>query len=569
MAAALAEPFVYSCKAGGALGGYNEAEQLPFQEVLVGFLIYARRMLEAKAQNAIAILQPSAIAALERELLSHLSFLASLTLGHAFYDFRFRRAPLSAFESLWVEQKPSREIYEAFVRHMRRSGLRKLLYRYPVLGRLLAQSVEFWVQSTTNLCKRFLSDFSSLKSFWGWKVECPQQSLVGVKLGLSDRHNRGETVSECVLQTGERVIYKPRTVSGEAAFSNFVQWLNAQGLSLKLSSLRALDRISYGWVGYVQAKPCSCDSEVERFYSRAGMLLAAIHVLGVTDIHCENLIASGEFPVIVDLETLLNERVVHGQVRPPSVITTGMLPQLPKLPDRREPDASALGADIRRDSGIRFPVWTSINTDQMMLSEGASLESEIHRVQIGKRLPSVMEYLQSFQNGFREAYLCILKNRSSLLSRASLMQEFENLELRVMVRDSETYARIQMHLLRPEFLEDGVDRSIEIEWLARPLCASGIPLKGRAGIYAHECTAMERLDIPHFTTSAWRRIGHAPDSEDLLAFGGRRDSSVLRRRLLTLSPSDCKKQLKLIGQSLTRRFTEDVAIRHSPRSKLL
>ena len=42
---------------------------------------------------------------------------------------------------------------------------------------------------------------------------------------------------------------------------------------------------------------------------------------------------------------------------------------------------------------------------------------------------------------------------------------------------------MHLHLLYPEYLEDELDRSIELEWLARPLCIRSKPSPGRVAVY--------------------------------------------------------------------------------------
>jgi lantibiotic modifying enzyme len=96
---------------------------------------------------------------------------------------------------------------------------------------------------------------------------------------------------------------------------------------------------------------------------------------------------------------------------------------------------------------------------------------------------------------------------------------FDDLGLRILVRSTTTYTRLHLHLMHPEFLKDGVDRSIELEWFARPLSGTTTPPKGRKLLYERERLAMENLDIPHFATSNWRSMEHEPYDEDL-HFGG-------------------------------------------------
>src|SRR5262249_24058858 len=155
-----------------------------------------------------------------------------------------------------------------------------------------------WIDFTASFCWTFLSDFGRLRNRFSLNAEHPVGAITSVQAGVSDRHFGGRTVTECVLHTGERVIYKPRSVAGEAAFYRFVAWLNAHGLPYGLKVIHELDQGSHGWMEAVPAIACRTDSEVERFYARAGVLLAVLHVLAVTDVHWENFIASGEYPVV-------------------------------------------------------------------------------------------------------------------------------------------------------------------------------------------------------------------------------------------------------------------------------
>jgi type 2 lantibiotic biosynthesis protein LanM len=518
----------------------------PFQDAFTGFTNFAlRRLLEEPASAA---LSPTALSALERDLICHLSFLANLTLGREFYSFRLDRVPLSAFESIWTDQERGAEIYSTFVEHLRNGGWHDLLSRFPVLARLLAQSTLLWVQAAENLCRRFRDDFNLLRRYFSWKAVTWHGAIAAVSPGLSDRHFGGQTVCECVLSTGERVIYKPRPLPGESDFYLFVEWLNEHGFPLELKAMRVLDQKSHGWMEAAAATPCGSPEQVERFYYRFGAMLAVLHALGATDIHCENVIASGEHPIIADLEMLLCLSPAEARGRRPSVIYTGVLPR------GRGTDASAVGAESILDSGLRFPEWKYPNSDRMMLTRSSRQEKTHHRVCIHDEFPPIVEHMQNFRRGFRRAYVFLMNIRGKILADRVLLANFDSEPRRVLVRDSATYASIHLHLLHPEYMEEGLARSIEIEWLARPVCASVRPSMSRFLVYEHERRQMEMLDIPHFDTAAWRRFGHAKGSPEMLIQGGSRDSKALRNRLNSFSPEDCRYQLQVINRSIRARY---------------
>jgi hypothetical protein len=241
-----------------------------FEEVLRPFVSHGRRTLIRSARGAIRALAPGAFDTLEQELVRHLAFVASLAIGCEYYEFRFARAPLAAFEPLWSRQPPSTRIYDAFVRHMDQGGLASLLCRHPVLARLVAQSVEQWVESSADLCRRFSADFRRLRPFFGWRLERPEAAITHIRPALSDRHHGGRAVAECILATGERVVYKPRSVGHEVAFYGFVEWLNLQNAPLALRAVRALDCGTHGWVESVPSVPCRSEAGVERFSCARG-----------------------------------------------------------------------------------------------------------------------------------------------------------------------------------------------------------------------------------------------------------------------------------------------------------
>src|ERR1051325_8241962 len=75
------------------------------------------------------------------------------------------------------------------------------------------------------------------------------------------------------------------------------------------SSMKIIDRGTYGWAEFIAAAGCQTEEELERFYERQGGYLALLYALEATDFHHENLIANGEHPVLIDLEALFHPRV--------------------------------------------------------------------------------------------------------------------------------------------------------------------------------------------------------------------------------------------------------------------
>src|SRR6516164_3119816 len=132
--------------------------------------------------------------------------------------------------------------------------------------------------------------------------------LTGVAGGLGDAHRGGRSVLIAEFRSGLRVVYKPRGLAVDVHFQELLSWLDERGDHSPFRTLRILDRGTYGWAEFVAEQPCTSPDEVRRFYRRQGGYLALLYALDATDFHCENLIAAGEHPVLVDLEALFHPR---------------------------------------------------------------------------------------------------------------------------------------------------------------------------------------------------------------------------------------------------------------------
>jgi type 2 lantibiotic biosynthesis protein LanM len=533
----------------------DSGRPLPFEEVLQPFIAIARERLRNAAGFTLAVLGPSARRALDRQLLAHLSFVANLTLAEDFSHFRFQRAPVFAFEALWNQTETSTELYDAYVAQLLGAGLTQLMGRRPVLARLLGQSVNQWVSATSNLCHRFAVDFSLLKETFRWGCSSSDSAIEMVHTDLSDRHSGGQTVAELVLSCSSRVIYKPRTVRTEEVFYRFLSQLSSERLSLPLRILKVIDRCNYGWCEVAVPSACSSLEGVARFYYRAGMLLAVLHLLAITDIHCENIIASGEHPVVVDLETMMNAWVPASGSSPWNVLNTGFLPRWQTAPDGHRFDLSGLAADGTQDAGIRRRSWLRVNSDQMHLSDPLSVSASMrHRPLFEHITPSVQDYSVALIAGFEEMYTHLMHCRDSLLSNQAVLGMFDDLESRVLLRGTASYTHMQLRLLHPEFMASGIDRSIELEWLARPLSGPVSHKCDRRRIYEHERDPMEKLDVPTFTTAFAGLASDEGSDPDLAFLRARRDASFVRERLAQLNLADCNRQVELIKQAIRDRF---------------
>ncbi len=360
-----------------------------FEDILLPAIKVARQKLLTRlgssqlseAELPLSILSEQAYHSLEYSLLQRLATISGKTLNFEFSKVRPFGQNLLNLLGLEEESSNSKTKYNQFVDQLLEDGLSDLFQNYPVLGRLLATAVDFWVEATAEFIQRLAQDRDTIEQTFRTK---PQSlgKVSQIKASLSDSHNQGRSVILLTWESGLKLVYKPKDLGLEVAWNQFLDWYNNQSQGLELKVLQVLNQQGYGWVEYVEHQPCTDEAAVERFYRRAGMLLCLIYALRGTDCHHENLIASGEHLVLIDMETLLHHEANAIENSPmsqalesdseqqlwDSVLRTGMLPRWDFSGDKRIAyDISGLGSTDSQQAPRKVPQWQAINTDNMHL----------------------------------------------------------------------------------------------------------------------------------------------------------------------------------------------------------
>ncbi|MER5963682.1 type 2 lanthipeptide synthetase LanM family protein [Streptomyces sp. NPDC002057] len=327
--------------------------------------------------------------------------------------------------------------------------------------------------------------------------------LVGIEPGAGDGHRNGRSVMLLRFADGTRLVYKPRPLAAHRHFNALVTWYNGLPGAVDLRTLRLLDRGDYGWVEFVVARPCASAEEVETFYRRQGALLALLHLLDGTDVHHENLIAVGAHPVLVDVETLFHPPLPVAATEDPaaralhdSVYRVGLLPQL-LVGDHSALDVSAVGGGHEAVSPVDRPDWAGAGTDRMRLVRRAGTFGESanrpHLAGGGPIEPGA--HVEALCAGFRAGYTVIGAAREELLHGTSLLKDFAEDEVRVVVRPTWIYSMLLDESTHPGLLKDADERQRVLESLRTDLFGAVL----EPGLVDEEIAQLWSGDVPLFT----------------------------------------------------------------------
>ncbi len=430
-----------------------------------------------------------------------------------------------------------------------------LLNKYPVLARLMVETSCRWKVALCESIERLLKDLPKIMDEFNGDFS----KLHHIQTGSGDLHRDGRSVLIMMFASGERLVYKPRSMSIDVHFNQLLKWLNEKGNTPTLHPVKVIDCGAYGWQEYACHEECKNRSQIGHFYKRLGGYIAIFHMLHATDIHMENMVASGEHPQFIDLESLfqnfnpidardLTALQKTSEELTQSVLRTGLLPaSLFKSGSFRSIEVSGVGGHAGQK--LPRPIYKFANkkTDEMRMSKvvgyhkGANNRPSLPGEEI---LPE--NYLEEIVEGFENVYLLLEKYKEELVAETGPIMAFQEDHVRSILRHTQSYSTMLEASLHPDNLKNGLDRVQLFDYLWRI-----IDLNEKLGnTIPSETKDLLSADIPYFSskvssTSVWDSRG-----KETVRFYDRSALEHTLARIKAFSTEDCQKQIRYIRTSM-------------------
>lgn len=400
--------------------------------------------------------------------------------------------------------------YEDFISKLKTGGLEQLFNEKPVMIRLLSTITRQWINTTAELINR-LSDDLAVISQKLVHAKTPIQ-VTSIEGDLSDPHNLGHSVRILGFDDGSKVVYKPKDLGLDIVWVDLIQHLNGINPPVQLKVVNTIACNGYGWCEFIEHESCQSESDIRLFYERSGALLMIFHLLASGDMHYENIIASGSYPVPIDLETILQASNPEFEFDRPamaatnqaiekiqnSVLKVGMLPLYAKSPKNKVFDVGGLNA---AGGNSVVSEWKNINTNGMrwvQFQKTADVFSNIPH--INSNYVKFGDYLADFIRGF-EKYAAFLLGHQDSAHIKALWKSFRNLPVRKVVRPTRFYYALLQRLKDYRSMDDGITWSVQADFLAR-LGDWDAKSDLLWPIHKAEREALINLNIPFFVLSS-------------------------------------------------------------------
>jgi type 2 lantibiotic biosynthesis protein LanM len=518
----------------------------PFLDLWIAWLRAGRGALDDARASTLVRIAPSAMAALERELLAELSEAGGLVVLEEWKTFRLEGASGEG------------ALYPRFIATLLGGELAPLCHRHPLWARDLARRLETWTARVREMIERLAADREALAAEFGAGAD----QVVAIEPGLSDPHDGGRRVSILRFASGLQLVYKPREVDLERAFQNLLGWLSRRGCPDAPPSLRILARPGYGWVEHVREGRFSNPAAVPEFYRRAGSLLCLGFVMGARDWHQENVFATSEGPVIVDAEMLLGPGT--GAVRETahdapvsaegaagdSCLASGLLGWWHQGARGRLFEGGGLQPALPRARTLPLRRWVHPETDDVgFVLEETLVPCASNRVLHEDLSMPPEAFSQEVALGFVRTYELLLDHRDEILSPQGPLAAFAGLATRVLFRPSDQYGAVLQLLQAPSRQGLGVARSVALEAL-NAVFARDQRRPVLWPLVEDERAALEGLDVPRFALPTTETSLRSRRGARVSGHFSRSGLDCARDRLSALGAEDLARQHALVLAAL-------------------
>lgn len=463
-------------------------------------------------------------------------------------------------EGLLQPDSPTETVHQFSLLLANSEYLDYFLGKYPVLVARSRARIDLIRLSIERLIKRFAADRSHINERLG--ARGGSLRIANISRGSGDSHQGADSVSILRLESGELLVYKPRSVDPEASFQVFLEWLARQDENFRQKSPWVISKEHYGWMEHISAEDVQ-ETDIQKYYYRYGVLVGAVFALNGTDIHHENLISQGSFPVIVDLETIFQPTMIAGvrEASPSYLMDLEFYVNSPLYTAMIDP---AFLEDTLRGGPLALSC-EKVKGDWVLVRDESNGALRFERMPVAAHGNNLLRcrgeivdftrHVSEILDGFRDVYACLVQNKLELLSTV-LDAVGQGMRVRVIFKPTGKYAKV-LGVLNSAYAQESAfqhDEYVGKMWLP------ALTKSALSSVVMSEVRDLWNGDIPYFSADA--------GSVDVVDCAGKAIGGVLFRSGLTVTKSKVaslswqtlEADVAAVRYSLLRKHSETTAL---------
>lgn len=375
---------------------------------------------------------------------------------------------------------------------------------YPAMTRLLAEVIHFQVDNFNEMVLAVEAEKEILIKLFALPYDF---HITGLKMGAGDTHDKGKTVAILTIDQKKDIVFKPKNLIIAERFDMFIDELHKMNPLFHFYSAQKIIRDEYAFEEMVDYTECTSVEDVRHFYRKFGQVIALVYLLCGNDFHLENMIAHGRNPVLIDLETIIQNPM---PLRFPdnafskammenseSVMVTGLIPiQLFENLVEDDVEGAEKGLQLSALSGkaqkLPYKILKLVNFD----TDNMQFEYQEHETDDSQNIPKLngeqidfTEYVDEILQGYHE-FSCYVRENCSAITEI-VRELFDGLLVRNVIKTTQSYGDILSYSTHPICTSDYIEREKLFENLWKHSYVNSGPVR-------YEMRDLLRYDIPIF-----------------------------------------------------------------------
>lgn len=333
------------------------------------------------------------------------------------------------------------------------------LNEYYEINNLIQKNIITSIKAINLIIEKFYKDYKELVQLFG-----DLGDLQEIKLGEGDIHE-GLSVSRIVTTNSVEIFFKPKSIDSSVLFESTIDFIlkniPQKNRSLSWKKCKRIVRKKYFWEERIENIKCETELEAKNYYYRSGILLAIFYIFNSYDMHYDNIIGHGEYPILIDLETISNnfnqelkkESSQYSDLRY-SVLNTSFIPWINSkgvfdlnmsgiMSRTMESDGQNVNSfSMDKDGNVIHELLKAgieVKNDQRILNDGTELDYQ-----------SIQKELI---DGFTQGISSIIQNSKEFMTLiSSFAKENHPLLVRQLLRPTQVYNEFLLSRYHPSVL---------------------------------------------------------------------------------------------------------------------
>lgn len=412
-------------------------------------------------------------------------------------------------------------------RFYNKESLYQFFYSFPVLTRMLAEIMSYQLTNFQALLSALAESKEELqKTFHIGNSFCVER----LRMGAGDSHDRGKSVAILTFDDGSELVYKPKNLEISVRFDQFISRLQKEDARFDFYLTKKIVKSEYTFEERLTHSECESEEDLQHYYRQFGHTIALVYLLNGNDFHLENILAHGKYPVMIDLETIIqnnfpapnseNAIVMAQRDNMESVIMSGLVP-IYLFEEKAEGDVegAAQGVQLSALSGdqqkLPYKVLKLINFD----SDNMQFVYEEHMTDAAENIPlykgekvDFTPYIHLILDGFRELSAFARENREFLIQ--TVKDCFSNVLVRNVIKTTQSYGDLLDYSTHPSCMVDYIEREKLFEnlWMHSYSNEQPIPFEVRDMLQHDVPIFFNRTDSCNLTASRGEDVGKMYDA---------------------------------------------------------